>query len=75
MAANESNKRWIKPGMEVIHVPTARRMHVMQLLRKKIVRGELVGKSFTDGVLCNWIDSTGEYRSDMFHTNELAPVE
>ena len=68
-------KYWIKPGDEVIHVPTGRRMKVMQLLRKKVMKGTDSGRIFTDGVLCNWVDSTGEYRSDSFYTTGLAPVE
>ena len=80
-------KRWIEPGLEVVHkaqVNYLENLEELKMIVDKIVTrrvtitdplGVKTPRNFIDGVRCYWFDRNGEYRTASFRTNDLVPYE
>lgn len=70
-------KYWIKPGMYVRERTSGQVMFVDRInrMQHKSEMDPRTGKLKvrTLGVICSWMDSTGNYRQAQFHTKQVEP--
>lgn len=88
MEANKwYTKKWIQPGVEVVHKAQVNHHDNLEKLKMKVDKivtrrvfvtdedGNRIPRNFVDGVRCYWFDEKGEYQTASFMTNDLVPFE
>ena len=78
-------RRWIEPGVQVVHKAQVNHQDSLDKLKMKVDKivtrrvfiydesGKKIPRSFIDGVRCYWFDEDGKYKTASFMTNDLVP--
>lgn len=86
-AKNWYVKKWIQPGIEVVHKAQVNHVENLNRLKMKVDKivtrrvfvyneeEKKVPRIFVEGVRCYWFDSSGEYHTASFMTSDLVPFE